>query len=113
MKDAFNINLDQGQTYTLPIRLANVDSSPIDISGWSWKAQIKTSVESEKIEGTFTVTVLSPTQGSLAISLSSSDTYALNRQNYYYDLMGTDTSGKTLKYLEGRMFVDPTITHVP
>jgi hypothetical protein len=118
MADYEDFTIDQGADVAIELHLQEQDGSKKDLTGHSAAAKMKrsyNSVDSDEIID-FTTAVASPTtDGILILSLTNSQTDALNpRLRYVYDveLSFVDSDGNTIieRILEGKVKVSPSVT---
>lgn len=118
MADYEDFTIDQGADVAIELHLQETDGSKKDLTGHSAAAKMKrsyTSVDSDEIID-FTTTVTEPTtDGILVLSLTNTQTDALNpRLRYVYDveLSFTDSDGNEIieRILEGKVKVTPSVT---
>jgi len=108
--------IDQGTDLAIELHLVNIDGSVKDLTNHSVAAKLKKNYNSDSAETTnFTTVVSSPaTDGIATISLTNTQTDALTKGRYVYDveLSFLDSSGNTIieRILEGRVQVTPSVT---
>jgi hypothetical protein len=94
-----DISIYKGDSYTHEVRIKNSANTAINISGRTYRAQIRKTKSSETIIQTFTTTISNAAAGTLNITLSSGTTSNINTGIYYYDL--EETNGSTVTTLMG------------
>ena len=118
MADYEDFTIDQGADVAIELHLQETDGSKKDLTGHTAAAKMKrsyNSVDSDEIID-FTTAVASPvTDGILILSLTNTQTDALNpRLRYVYDveLSFVDSDGNTIieRILEGKVKVSPSVT---
>lgn len=118
MADYEDFTIDQGADVAIELHLQETDGSKKDLTAHSAFAKMKrsyNSVDSDEIVS-FTTTVADPsTDGILVLSLTNTQTDALNpRLRYVYDVELTfqDSDGNTIieRILEGKIKVTPSVT---
>lgn len=118
MADYEDFTIDQGADVAIELHLQETDGSKKDLTGHSAAAKMKrsyNSVDSDEIID-FTTTISEPvTDGILVLSLTNTQTDALNpRLRYVYDveLSFDDSDGNTIieRILEGKVKVTPSVT---
>lgn len=118
MADYEDFTIDQGTDVAIQLDLVEPDGSKKDLTAHSGAAKMKrsyNSVDSDEIVD-FTVVVGDPpTDGTLILSLTNSQTDTLNpRLRYVYDveLSFLDSDGNTIieRILEGKIKVSPSVT---
>lgn len=118
MADYEDFTIDQGADVAIELHLLEADGSKKDLTAHSAAAKMKrsyNSVDSDEITS-FTTAIASPaTDGVLVLSLTNTQTDALNPRNrYVYDveLSFNDSDGNTIieRILEGKIKVSPSVT---
>lgn len=118
MADYEDFTIDQGADVAIELHLQETDGSKKNLLGHSAAAKMKrsyNSVDSDEIID-FTTTISEPvTDGILVLSLTNTQTDALNpRLRYVYDveLSFDDSDGNTIieRILEGKVKVTPSVT---
>ena len=89
-----NIFIDQGVTFTTTLTINDSNGAALDLTGYTAIAQLRKS-PSSSTSTSFTVRFVSPrTSGQLTISLTDTQTTALESAGRYnYDVLITDSSG--------------------
>jgi len=112
----------QGSTWSFTISIKQSDNiTPMDLTGYSARGQIRKLHASTEITKTFVCTILSPpTNGIVSIGLSSVDSAAIvtgksgkdAASTYVYDIeIYTGSAPEVVtRILEGKLFVDPEVT---
>lgn len=108
----YNLEIEQGATFERLITLnTSTSGSPLNLTEYTGKAQIRRGYGSSEVTVEFTVTFLEPrSNGQLRISLTSTQTSALSPlYSYVYDLEITK-SGVVTRVLQGTIIVSPEVT---
>ena len=103
-----NLLLDQGSTFSTTITLTDENGDPLDLTGYSGRAQIRKHSSSNTAYD-FTVD-LANTTGEVTLSMSANGTAAIPGGRYLYDVELIDHSNNVVRILEGIISVDPEIT---
>lgn len=103
-----NITIDQGTTFSTTITLADEDSVLIDLTGYTANSQIRKHYSSSNSQS-FSVT-LGGVQGTVALSLTSTQTSNLTAGRYVYDVELTSSSNVVSRIVEGIVTVTPEVT---
>jgi hypothetical protein len=106
----YNIIIDKGSDFSFTVTLANTAGAAINISGYTFKAEIRRKPET-KLEKAFTVTKTNASGGVLKMALSDGDTRDLPVGKLRYDLVGKDGSSNIERYLTGTVTVTDTVTN--
>ena len=100
-----DIILGQGDSYG-PLEF----DFPFDITGLTFKAQIRTYPNAPSIYGTFTINVLQTNTGKITLSLSATDT-AYIPTRAFWDLQATNADGSFQHtYVSGQVFTVQQVT---
>jgi hypothetical protein len=107
----YDLVIDQGSTFAIDLVIKESGSTK-NLTGYSARAQMRSTKTSSSIAGTFTCTVLSPvTDGKVKIELPASTSSAMEAGMYFYDLeihTGSDAIVKRL--LEGKVTLNQEVT---
>lgn len=105
-----NLFIDQGADFTTTVTVNDAAGSALDLTGYTTLAMIRKTYESTSAT-TFTSTFASPrTSGQITISLTDTQTAALDAGRYVYDLVITDTLGVKTRVVEGIATVNPSVS---
>ena len=105
-----NLTMDQGATFSTVITVYQ-DDSILDLAGHTAAAQIRKSYSSSS-STSFTTAIDSTTStGKITLSLTSTQTAALEEGRYVYDLEITKTADSTVtRPIQGTVTVRPNVT---
>ena len=109
MASISNIFIDQGATFTTTVTVTDSSGSAVNLSGYSVAAQIRKSHQSTSSVA-FTASVSDASSGEITISLTPTQTAALEQGRYVYDVLITDSSGTKTRVVEGQVTVNPSVT---
>jgi hypothetical protein len=108
-----HLTIDQGTTYSLSITVSDANANPLDLTGYTLRAQMRKSYGATSYTA-FTVTAAAdPTTGELTISLTAVQTSALKAGRYVYDIeiVSPVVDGSVVtRVLEGIITVTPEVT---
>ena len=105
-----NIFIDQGANFATTVTINDGNGSALDLTGYTALAQIRKTYESTSAIS-FTANIESPaTLGQITISLTSTQTAALEYGRYVYDLIITDSSGVITRVVEGIATINPSVS---
>lgn len=107
----FPLNINQGETWEMTFPIIDSTCEPVDVTGWSAKAQIRhgpfepvlyewSAVNSNLTIGSSSVTLSVPAPASSGWDFTEGS----------YDLQLTDTLGRIYRVAEGRVTVSEEIT---
>lgn len=86
-------------------------TTPIDITGWTWLAQVRDEPDSTAILVTLTVTVTSAPQGELTVTMNEADSDDQALYGTYWDLQRV--LPYPLTYVRGRLFPKKDVSRTP
>jgi len=104
-----NLYIDQGSDFSITVDVTNSDGSVLDLSGYSAAAQMRKTYTSSSVSATFS-TSISEASGQVTLSLTDTQTTALNPGRYLYDLNITSSGGQTSRVVEGQAIITPGVT---
>jgi hypothetical protein len=105
-----NLFLDQDADFTTTVTINDSAGSALDLTGYTALAMIRKTYQSTTAT-TFTSTFVSPrTTGQITISLTDTQTAALEAGRYVYDMVITDSSGNKTRVVEGIATVNPSVS---
>jgi len=104
-----NLTIDQGTTFTANIDCTASDGNTLNLAGYSAAAQLRKTYSSSTSTA-FTAIVANATTGRLQISLTATQTGALEAGRYVYDVEITDSSGIITRVVEGQVEITPGVT---
>lgn len=110
-----NIVIDQGSTFVMTITLTTDGTTPIDITGYSARMQMRTShgaaaTALDLSTGGGEITLSDPTAGEYTVTVDDATTAALTPGSYVYDFESVDTGGAVTRIIEGSAVVSPEVT---
>ena len=95
----------------IKVRLDSTSKNPLNLTGYTGYAKLKKSSASLKTSATFAVSFPNLTNGSIRLSLGSTETAALKPGRYCYDVLINSGSTKT-RVFEGNALVTAGITTI-
>jgi len=105
-----NLFIDQNADFTTTVTINDSNGSALDLTSYTALAMIRKTYQSTTAT-TFTSTFVSPrTTGQITISLTDTQTAALEAGRYVYDLVITDSSGNKTRVVEGIATVNPSVS---
>lgn len=109
----YNITCEQGATLNLVLTWRNPDGSPIDVTGYTAKMQVRAS----KADSTALLTLqtgsgitLGGAAGTITLNASASATGGIDAGGYVYDLEMTSSDGTVTRLIEGAFTVSGQVT---
>jgi hypothetical protein len=101
--------LTRGDTETLVVTITSDGSTAVDITGRTYRAQIRSTQDSTTIKATFTCTVTGAASGQVTCVLSASSSATLSAGLYFWDLE-ENASGVVSTILAGNVTVLADVT---
>lgn len=109
--DHLDLCVYRGDTGRLQVDVVNADGTPANLSGATWDADIRATVDDTTVLATMTVTPAPGLPGSVIMSLSSGDSAGLENLDppAVYDLQMT-LGGNVETLLQGNVTVTPDVS---
>lgn len=109
MAQISNIYIDQGCDFSITIDVTDAAGNVLDMTDYTAEAQIRKTYSSSSVTSTFT-TAINEVGGQVNVSLTSTQTSAIESGRYVYDVNITDPSGSTSRVVEGQAIITPGVT---
>ena len=109
MASISNIFIAQGATFTTTVTVTDSSGSAVNLSGYSVAAQIRKTFLSASATA-FTASISNASSGEITISLSPTQTAALEAGRFVYDVVITASGGTKTRVVEGQVTVNPSVT---
>jgi len=105
-----NLTIDQGATFTSDVTVKDANGNAFNLTGYTAAAKLAKGFASTRTRTDFTTTIAADaTSGVVTLSLTATQTAALDAERYVYDL--EITSGATVtRVIEGIITVRPQVT---
>jgi len=105
-----NLTIDQGATFSSDVTVKDANGNAFDLTGYTAAAKLAKGYASTRTRTDFTTTIAADaTSGVVTLSLTATQTAALDAERYVYDL--EITSGATVtRVIEGIISVRPQVT---
>ena len=115
MATEYNITLDQGTDLKLLLTVTDNSNNPINLTGFIFKGQAKTSFSAKNSSFVWSFDVLNQAvnKGKVYAIIKASETANLQireRTAYLYDVEMTTDAGEQSRLFEGRITVRPEVT---
>jgi hypothetical protein len=104
-----NLYIDQGTDYTITVDVTDSAGDVLDLTGFTATAQVRKTYTSSSLSATFT-TSINAAAGQVTISLTDTQTSALQAGRYVYDLNIESGGGIKTRVIEGQAVVTPGVT---
>lgn len=106
-----NLTIDQGASFSSDVTVKDSNGNPFNLTGYTAAAKMAKGYQSTKTRTTISATVSGATAGIVTLSLTPTQTTALDAERYVYDLEITQTStGAVTRVIEGIITVRPQVT---
>ena len=106
-----NLLIEQGATFNSTISLFNSDDTVFDLTGHTAAGQIRKSYSSSSASATFSISFSTDrTEGQITLSLTPTQTAALDEGRYVYDIETTASDSTVTRVLQGTVTVSPNVT---
>ena len=109
MASISNIFIDQGATFTTTVTVTDSNGDAVNLSGYSVAAQIRKTFLSSSAPA-FTASISNASSGEITISLTDTQTTALEAGRFVYDVLITASGGTKTRVVEGQVTVNPSVT---
>ena len=109
MASISNIFIDQGADFTTTVTVTDSNGDAVSLVGYSAAAQIRKS-HSSSTSTAFTTSISNASGGEITITLSDTQTAALEAGRYVYDVLITASGGDKTRVVEGQVTVNPSVT---
>jgi len=121
MAGTYNITIEQGSTFNMPITLKDSSGVPIDLTGWIPRGQIRKRRRSTTIVASFSFILTDLLNGAMTIIMSAATTAGISagetetdeRSKYVWDfeIYRPIPGGEEVKrILEGAVHISPEVT---
>ena len=105
----YNFTIEQGTTFSRVLTLQE-NGSAMNLTGYSVASQMRSTHDSSTVVATFSGSVTNASSGQLTLSLTNSQTSAIDEAIYVYDVEITSGAGAVTRILEGNITVTPEVT---
>jgi len=105
-----NITVNTGENFYRDFYLDNIDGTPLDLTGYTGKSEVRKHPDSVGAATTFTLGFVDRPNGRIRLSLTRQETEKIKPGRYVYDVMFTDTSNKKSIVIEGNILATQDIT---
>tara|TARA_B110000971_G_C19769552_1_gene390203 strand:+ start:133 stop:471 length:339 start_codon:yes stop_codon:yes gene_type:complete len=105
-----NIFINQGTDFSTTVTISDSDGTALDLTAYTALAQIRKTYESSTSTSFTTAFDATRTTGKITISLTDTQTSALESGRYVYDLLITSVSELKTRVVEGIATVNPSVS---
>jgi hypothetical protein len=104
----YNISLQRRADYSITLQFKDSNNTAINLTGWTVEAQVWNQGRTTKYAD-FAVTYTNRSTGTIAITLTDTQTTAFPNEAFY-DVLLTNPAGLKEYYLEGIMYISEGYT---
>lgn len=104
-----NLYIDQGTDFSITVDVTDSAGEVLELDGYTAAAQIRKTYSSSSVSATFS-TSIAELAGQVTISLTDTQTSAIEAGRYVYDLNITSGAGVVTRVIEGQAIVTPGVT---
>lgn len=105
-----NLIIDQGSDFSATITVEDIDGNIVNVSGYTVEGKIKKNYESLTSVQFGVTSPITSTDGTIEITLTDTQTKAMEAGRYVYDVEIISSGGVTTRVLEGQVEVTPGVT---
>lgn len=106
----YNLVIDQGSDFAINFTVKE-DGSAKNLTGYSARAQMRTSKTASSVAATFTCTISTPSNGTITMSLPNSVSSPLAAGTYVYDLeIFTANNASVTRLIQGSVDLTQEVT---
>jgi hypothetical protein len=107
----YNLVIDQGSDFAVDLTIKEGGVAK-DLTGYLARAQMRPTITSSTLAGSFTCTVLVPyTDGKVKMELRSDASSAMEAGRYFYDLeIHTPNDAIVKRLIQGEVTINPEVT---
>lgn len=108
MTTTYDLTIDQGATYTLPVQVLGINGTGYDLTGYTVRSQMRATY-SASVSMSFTGTLTNASDGHFNLTMPADQTAAISASTYVYDT--EIVSGSFVaRVLKGKALVTPEVT---
>jgi hypothetical protein len=105
-----DIYINQGTDFIDTLEMVSTDGSVVDISGYTFTSQLRTSYVTANATANINVSVTDVDNGIATIFLSAANSLNICAGRYVWDILMYDTANVTTRIVQGIAIVTPTAT---
>ena len=109
MASISNIFIDQGADFTTTLTVTDSNGDALNLTNFTAAAMIRKTFLSSTATA-FTATISNASSGEITISLTPTQTTALEAGRFVYDVLITASGGTKTRVVEGQVTVNPSVT---
>lgn len=100
----------RGEAYTITLTVLDSDGDAENVTGWTFALNVRETYDSENALLTLTPTVLVAASGTATVSVTASQTLALDAGELVFDVFRTNSGSETC-LTRGELRIKPTARH--
>jgi len=112
------LRIEQGETKIIPLHVIDADELDVNITGYTFAAQIRRKPSSTTITATFAYSITVPADGLVQLSITAAQTAAITCGDtdtepaslYYWDVFATSPGAKVTKLAYGEVVMVAQVT---
>ena len=104
-----NLLVDQGATFTTTVTVYKSDDSIYNLTNYTAAAQIRKS-HASSAKTDFATAISTPSNGQITLTLTKTQTAALEEGTYVYDVEITASDSTVTRVVQGVIKVSPNVT---
>ena len=105
----YDLVIDQGSDFAIDLTITEGGSAK-NLTGYSGRAQLRTTHAASSATASFTVSVVNATNGTMKMEMQASTTTGIAAGRYVYDVEITSGEGIVTRVVEGQIEVTPGVT---
>jgi len=117
-----DLTIEQGATFSRTLTLKDAQGVKLDLTGWTFRGQVRTSLAAVSSLASFSFAVANQTTnpGEVSFSLSATTTAGIPATQpsdpsrpdtvYIYDIEAVDAATTVYRLLQGQVYVSPEVT---
>lgn len=109
MADFVELHIDAGSTFSTEVTVRDATGSVLNLTNYTARAQLRKSYYSTTATD-FTISIPTPVNGILMISLSAANTANIKPGRYVYDVEIQSNTGIVTRIFEGIATISPNVT---
>ena len=110
MSGKLDIVIEQGADFERTVQIKDKDGTVVDITGDTFNGDIRKRHNSATQTEDFSISIADAANGKITVSISNSQTSAMEAGEYVYDILWTPAFAKSIRLLEGIATVSPGVT---
>lgn len=106
-----NLTIDQGTTFSSDVTVKDANGQPFNLTGYTAQAKMAKGFASTRTRINMSTSIATDAAtGVVTLSLSATESSALDAERYVYDLEITSGVGAVTRVIEGLITVRPQVT---